>query len=714
MWTPRKNHLGPVRKITSASAFGERIRELSAWDEQGGVLIMSYDIFRTWVHNKETKARGRPLEVEDHVRIKDQLLDGPNIIVADEAHKMKNRAAGISAAASEFRSRSRIALTGSPLANNLVDYYAMVDWIAPGYLGNFVEFKANYVEPIEDGLYVDSTYAERRKCLKKLQVLKENLGPKIDRADISVLEGSLPPKVEFVITVPLTDLQKEAYDMYVNSILAGRSEVGTAKLWSWLAILSLCCNHPACFSDKLLSQSDRPRKQGRKSDDFDSEELPGDESPIQAGLPETMITSQKELFAKIEDLRAPGLSYRAQILDQIICESVRAGDKVLVFSHSLPTLDYIEHMLKLSERSYLRLDGHTPIFSRQAATKNFNQSSSNQQVYLISTRAGGLGLNIPGANRVVIFDFSFSPTWEEQAVGRAYRLGQQKSVYVYRFIAGGTFEQVMYNKAVFKTQLSSRVVDKRNPIRWASKSLKEYLFPSESVKTEDVSEYIGKDPDVLDKIIQRDEHKTIRKIELTETFQREDNDKLTEEEKRDVKEQLNDEILKRNDPEAYYKKLRERQAANSPASTWEAPASYTTPVFDQTHGPIVPAPLIPSDAHANAPPLEPDMSIQSQPNPVSESTAVKVFSGLTHTIILQPSVSGTTVSLTKDPTLPSNQTYSVATATQDNDVDHEISQDHVPSTTTAESEGTVNNTLSSKASSPISSDHVGKTDCKQQ
>ncbi|KAJ9408725.1 hypothetical protein DTO045G8_3673 [Paecilomyces variotii] len=727
MWTPRTNYLGPLRKITSASAFGERIRELSAWDEEGGVLIMSYDIFRTWVHNKETQTRGRPLEFEDHVRIREQLLDGPNIIVADEAHKMKNRTAGISAAASEFRSKSRIALTGSPLANNLVDYYAMVDWIAPGYLGNFVEFKANYVEPIEEGLYADSTYSERRKSLKKLQVLKENLGPKIDRADISVLEGSLPPKVEFVITVPLTDLQKEAYDMYVNSIQAGRSEVGTARLWSWLAILSLCCNHPACFNDKLLTQSDRPRKQGRKSDDFDSEELPGDESPIQAGLSETMIASQRELFAKVDNLRAPGLSYRAEILDQIIRESVRAGDKVLVFSHSLPTLDYIEHMLRQSERRYLRLDGHTPIFSRQAATKNFNQSGSDQQVYLISTRAGGLGLNIPGANRVVIFDFSFSPTWEEQAVGRAYRLGQQKPVYVYRFIAGGTFEEVMYNKAVFKTQLSFRVVDKRNPIRWASKSAKEYLFASKPVKTEDVSGYIGKDPEVLDRIIQRDNHKMIRKIELTETFQREDNDKLTEEEKRDVREELDDEILKRNNPEAYYQKLRERQAAEAalrpPASTWGGPSSYTAPAFGQTQSFVAHAPLTQNDTAHCPPPLEPDMSLlRSQPAPVPGTSTAKLLNPLAHTNLpqghspatLELGASGAAPMSHDDTVRRSTQAHHVATATQNEPESNGIFQNHVPSTATVESDRTANNAESSKASSTASSGYASRINCKQQ
>ncbi|RLL99980.1 hypothetical protein CFD26_107763 [Aspergillus turcosus] len=559
MWTPEESYIGPLRKVTaSMTSISERLREVSDWDKEGGILIMSYDIFRKWIHNKGTQKMGKPLRDDEHANVRKWLLEGPNIIVADEAHKMKNPTSGISRAAVQFRSKSRIALTGSPLANNLTDYFTMVDWIAKGYLGEFPEFKANYVEPIEEGLYVDSTHYERRRSLKKLQVLKEILEPKVNRADITVLEGDLPPKVEFVITVPLTELQRAAYDSYVDSVVQGKLEVGTAKLWSWMAILGLCNNHPACFRDKLLSRANEAQRAGSSMDEM----LPGDEPITQAGIPdsEKLVFEQERLFANVPDMKALNLSHRAHLLDRIISESIKAGDKVLVFSHSIPTLDYVEHVLKVSNRSYRRLDGKTPISTRQAATKSFNKDS-DEKVYLISTRAGGLGLNIPGANRVVIFDFSFNPIWEEQAVGRAYRLGQQKPVFVYRFIAGGTFEEIIYNKAIFKTQLAVRVVDKKNPIRWASKKLNEYLFPAKPVKQHGISEFVGKDPHVLDKIIKEDngEERAIRKIALTETFQREDNDKLTEEERKDVQQELDDERLRRTDPQAYQRLIFERQ-----------------------------------------------------------------------------------------------------------------------------------------------------------
>ncbi|PYI09984.1 hypothetical protein BO78DRAFT_336380 [Aspergillus sclerotiicarbonarius CBS 121057] len=635
MWTPKDSAVGPVNKVTSSASHPERMDTLAHWNEEGGVLLVSYDMFRTWVFNKETTKRPKPLSEKEHENIKKWLLEGARLIVADEAHKMKNPTSAITAAAMQFRSQSRIALTGSPLANNLVDYFTMVNWIAKGYLGEFTEFKANFLEPIEEGLYVDSTYTERRRSLVKLQVLNTILDPKINRADISVLAGSLPPKVEFVITVPLTDVQKAAYNLYVESVLHGTSDVSRVQLMSWLAILGLCCNHPACFRDKLLSRANDAQKLDKTIEGV--EPAPGDEPITQLGLDvDNLVSEQERLFSAVLDMKAPVLSCRAQILDRIVAESVRAGDKVLVFSHSIPTLNYVEHLLKKSGWKYCRLDGQTPIASRQAATKQFNQGSA-ENVYLISTRAGGLGLNIFGANRVILFDFSFSPIWEEQAVGRAYRLGQKKPVFVYRFIAGGTFEENMYNKALFKTQLAFRVVDKKNPVRSAAKSLGDYLFPAKDVPQKDVTEFLGKDPEVLDKIIRIDadaSERLIRKITLTETFQKDDNDKLTEEERNAAQQQLSDERLKRTDPVAYQRLIIERQRtllaqnsldqqAGSYMSPSSAMASYPPqyhaqpqrPQFSQPPQPSAPGPAIPASAHNVGPPaLAPDTSfMQSTP-----------------------------------------------------------------------------------------------------
>ncbi|RAH44738.1 putative SNF2 family helicase/ATPase [Aspergillus brunneoviolaceus CBS 621.78] len=637
LWTPPTVKIGPFYKITSSELLHARLETVQEWYEGGGILILSYDMFRSWIMNRETSKRSKPLPDADHEKVKRWLLDGPNIVIADEAHKMKNSSSAVAVAAMQIKTKSRVALTGSPLANNLTDYYAMVNWIAEGYLGEPREFQAHYVEPIEEGLYVDSTYTERRRSLVRLNVLKEILEPKINRADISVLAGSLPPKVEFVITVPLTDVQQAAYNSYVRSILEGRCDVNRMEILSWLAVLGLCCNHPVCFRDKLQSRFNDAQKIDKRLEGF--EKAPGDEPISQLGLDLTKLQNEQEqIYSAVPNIEAIELSHRARILHKIINESVRVGDKVLVFSHSIPTLNYVEVILSRSGWRYCRLDGQTPVSQRQGAVKRFN-GNSPELIYLISTRAGGLGLNIPGANRVIIFDFTFNPVWEEQAVGRAYRLGQKKPVFVYRFLSGGTFEEVMYNKAVYKTQLAFRVVDKKNPVRWASKKLGEYLFPVKNVPQTDVSEYIGKDPEVLDKILERDarsKESIIRKIGLTETFQKEDNDKLTEEEKREALEVITDERLKREDPAAWQERMREKQRL---ATVIVPYGSYSQPLAQPSSMPIARAPLpyqytysqhpppmpqllpsqsmVPPSAHNSGPPaLGPDLSHFQLPGPM--------------------------------------------------------------------------------------------------
>jgi SNF2 family DNA or RNA helicase len=575
--------------VTASLSMRQRVAETESWAEAGGILILSYDLFRRWMQLDEKQSTQNSLDHKTLEKLQGHLLNVPSIVVADEAHKMKNTASKLALAAAEFKSKSRIALTGSPLANNLRDYFAMVNWIASGYLGNEVAFRANYIEPIEEGLYVESTHYERRRSLKKLQVLKEILDPKINRADISVLKGSLPPKVEFVITVPLTELQKTAYNNYVRLLLTEKSaDVHMATLWAWLGTLGLCCNHPSCFYEKLLNQTKKARQLSEVADEEkqsliekslndESNELDDDklleDTPISSpGLNEVMYNSQEQAFLNVSDLEDPKHSYRSEIFLRIVEESVKAGDKVLCFSHSIPTLNYLEVLLKQCGKQYCRLDGSTPVSSRQKATKEFNRHAS-LEVYLISTRAGGLGLNIFGANRVIIFDFGFNPTWEEQAVARAYRLGQTKPVFVYRFLAGGTFEEIIHNKSVFKSQLAMRVVDKKNVVRWASKSLGDYLFPVKEVKAEDISGFMGKDVHVLDKIIQDDRGSIIRKIALTETFSMEDHDRLTEEERKDVEQELDLERLKRSDPVAYDQRLRAMQLSATTTISTAMPAA---------------------------------------------------------------------------------------------------------------------------------------------
>lgn len=615
MWTPKDHALGPIRKVAQSDPLERRMATVESWDTEGGILILSYFLFSKWVAPELQKKSKTATEMHFPTKLKDQLLKGPRIIVADEAHQMKNKDSNLAQAAARLESKSRIALTGSPLANNLTDYYAMINWISPNYLDELVVFKAKYLEPIEQGLFFDSTYQEQRRSLKKLQVLKQILTPKINRADISVLEGSLPSKTEFVITVPLTEVQKKAYNHYVTSLTDGKMgpQVATTKFLAWLAVLGLCCNHPACFANKLAERAEDQAPKPTSEEPIDPDTFPAEVPLNQLGFNEAMWASQKQLLSDVPDLNDPKHSYRAVLFKKIVEESVRVGDKILCFSQSIPTLDYLETLLHSSGVHFNRLDGKTAVKSRQGAVKDFN-NRDDIKVYLISTKAGGLGLNITGANRVIIFDFNFNPTWEEQAVGRAYRLGQKKPVYIYRFLSGGTYEEVVHNKSIFKTQLAMRVVDKKDVERSATKSLREYLFPVKEAKPEDISEYIGRDGQVLDKILLDKESasSSILNIALTETFRRENNEMLTETEKKEMEQELELELLRMSDPAAYERKMIE-SLRPEPTPVYSS-TNYNTYHFN---GPPLP-PLPPL-------PVRPPFPAQSQPTSAPSPQTTRSF-----------------------------------------------------------------------------------------
>ena len=565
MWAP-KDLLGPIRKITGS----KDISEIQAWAEGEGVCLLSYDLFR-WMINPP---KGKGIATASKEDIEKWLLEEPTLVVADEAHKMKNAKSKLTLAASRFKTKSRIALTGSPLNNHLEEYHTMIDWVASGYLGSITQFKSKYSEPIIQGLYADSNAYERRLCLKKLHVLKKDLEPKVNRADISAIRKDMPPKTEYFLTIPLTDIQRTAYNTYVGHLLkshGGDGAAGRSKLLAWLGDLLLLCNHPSCF-EFVCNQ--RREEHGSRHDTTDESGASGDEavndeptdrlSPMNQDDPfeRRVKVSRSDMTAMeaaastfdgglmFDNINDPALSYRTLIVQQIVQRAAAIGDKTLIFSHSIPSLNYLELMLEQMGILFMRIDGTTKMSQRQQATKAFNKQGSNVNAFLISTKAGGLGLNLQGANRVILFDFNFNPMWEEQAIGRAYRLGQRTAVYVYRFRTGGTFEDVINNKAVFKSQLFSRVVDKKNPERYAKKSVAEYMFDYQEVEKQNYEECLGKDPGVLDSIIV-EQPDIIRNIELTETFQKEDDEALTEEELKLANAELEDEQLKRNDLNAW-------------------------------------------------------------------------------------------------------------------------------------------------------------------
>jgi transcriptional regulator ATRX len=571
IWCPEKLfHVFSLSSEIAAKAL--RLDELYSWRKRGGIMLCGYTMFTRLINGQGSKKEA--FSDAEQKTVLNILLEKPHIIVADEVHSIKSDSSKVSLAAHKFRTQRRIGLTGSPMSNNTTEIFALIDWVAPKFLGNKVEFKAHYQEPIEAGTYFDSHPSDVRRSMKKLAALKQIIAPKLNRADITVLKGSLKSKVEFVLTIPLTEQQKSGYGAYVKEILRGKAgEEGTtitqAKLFGWLSILQLLCNHPIVFRRKLLEPPSNKKTKKTTLNPAEAEVIaststadvvaadssapsstarPARTREGSAGEDDTAYAdahiSQYDinkaivdaLLEVVPDDDSIELSYKTLLVRKIMRLSIAAGDKVLIFSQSIPSLNFLDRMLSSIGASYGRIQGDVAQDRRERVLKQM--ADGKLDVLLISTRAGGLGLNIQQANRVIIFDFAFNPTWEEQAIGRAYRLGQTKPVFVYRFVAGGTFEFALYDKQLFKTGLSSRVVDKKNPQRNANKKPAEWMKPPFDVLQQDISVETGKDEHVMDKIITSQlegQDEFIRSIKTMETLMGESKDEaLTAEEMQEV------------------------------------------------------------------------------------------------------------------------------------------------------------------------------------
>ncbi|KAI1143772.1 P-loop containing nucleoside triphosphate hydrolase protein [Hypoxylon sp. FL0543] len=494
-WAPENHRLLEFFKVDQATPPPKRESNIVAWDERGGVLIIGYALFSDYMNAE---------------RLQRILSEGPNLVVADEAHLLKNPNSNVHLATANFKTHSRIALTGSPLANKVEEYHAMINWVAPNYLSNLRDFRADYANPIKRGLTADSSKSERRMALKMLKVLKEEVAPKVQRVTTTILKHDLPAKKEFVITVPLTEVQRAAYETFIRY---HQDHQGTSA-FATVDLLSVLCAHPAIFKRKLLS---------READSTNASKM--------EILPPQLVSEAMTLLNRMKDVKDHSLSWKILILLLILEECKRIGDTVLLFSQSIPTLDYLESILRGKKISSQRLDGSTATGKRQGMVKDFNKGQAD--VFLISTKAGGVGLNMTGANRVIVFDAKFNPQHELQAVGRAYRIGQKKPVYVYRFVCGGTCEAKMLNMAIWKMQLASRVVDKKNPIPKAENFGTVLHMPKEP-KQEDISAHKGEDG-VLDLVIEK-YGSGIRAVTMMDTFEEEELEDavLTEEDRADA------------------------------------------------------------------------------------------------------------------------------------------------------------------------------------
>ncbi|CAH8484046.1 unnamed protein product [Dicrocoelium dendriticum] len=736
----------------------QRHQIIRQWYEEGGVLLLGYEMFRLLLNQKRmlagtslTKAEMRSMSRRKNKLIcvdlereekrekmwsdfHAALLDpGPQLVICDEGHRIKNSEASISKALKAIRTRRRVVLTGYPLQNNLMEYWCMVDFVRPNYLGTKQEFTNMFQRPIENGQCIDSTSTDRKVMQGRAHVLHDLLSGFVQRRSHAVLKATLPAKTEIVLLIKLSPLQRTLYAAFMRSLNSsgpsGWAQVNTLKTYA------MCCkiwNHP----DILW----RAMEEHKEAMDFDIDDpssgscggrgprqnaanlrltnfqpnssliaspkmtavenpfLRSNESlngsiysnaqslctpfysypslPTQVGFVNTQRssgvmynqTSQTALHSSASSQAAVGAydwaccpelwgshfkpgnvdhSGKIILFLSLLEGCVLAGDKILVFTQSLYTLDLLERILRRlplpepanvgtnrhpllevqressvpngppsdsivdcnhdpsvpssdlfdirntschltasspsiasangghldsesvpreetiaaaanalftlheelnasseSQRRtegthdftlpvddihvtvkseppavetpldlqvmdqeetlrslhyrlashlgapdhptvwtknvhYFRLDGSTTASEREKLINHFNDPKNPAKLFLVSTRAGCLGVNLIGANRVVVFDASWNPCHDCQAVCRVYRYGQRKPCYIYRLVSDNTMEKKIYDRQVTKQGMSDRVVDELNPTQQFTRSQVELLMSFE-------------------------------------------------------------------------------------------------------------------------------------------------------------------------------------------------------------------------------------------
>ncbi|KAF1982515.1 putative DNA excision repair protein [Aulographum hederae CBS 113979] len=386
-----------------------------------------------------------------------------DVVIADECHQIKSRKSEITQAMNDINALCRIGLTGTAIQNNYEELWTLLNWTNPGTFGSLSSWKFSISEPLKAGQAHDADYHQLARARSTAKQLVQNLLPQFFlRRMKTLIADQLPKKSDRVVFCPLTSTQSDAYENYVDSPLieyirtsSDPCDCNSGKKRGWccyelvpgfgrwqlhvfpcMVILQKLANH--------LAQLIPVGTDNRDKQDRDLENL-------RFALPDHWrdLYREKDSILNFANQEFCG---KWKILKKLLAFWHTSGDKVLVFSHSVRLLKMLQ-LLFASTTSYSvsYLDGAMSYEDRQRTVDDFN-ASPDQFVFLISTRAGGVGLNITSANKVVIVDPNWNPSYDLQAQDRAYRIGQTRDVEVFRLVSAGTIEEIMYARQIYKQQ----------------------------------------------------------------------------------------------------------------------------------------------------------------------------------------------------------------------------------------------------------------------
>ncbi|CAD98428.1 SNF2 helicase, partial [Cryptosporidium parvum Iowa II] len=328
-------------------------------------------------------------------------------VIIDEAHRIKNANSKLSQTVRQLNTRFRLLLTGTPLQNSLRELWSLLNFLYPEIFSSSEEFEA---------LFEAQTGEEEQSIIARFHRI---LRPFMLRRVKSEVEIDIPPKKEILLYVPLTNMQRRLYkDLLSKNVDALQEKEGGGKLRLINLAMQLrkACNHPYLF-DGYEDKSVDP-------------------------FGEHVVENSGKMV----------------LMDRLIKKLVSGGSRILIFSQMARVLDILEDYCHMRGFPYCRIDGNTSGDDRDRQISEFNKPNSEKLVFLLSTRAGGLGINLATADIVILYDSDWNPQADLQAMDRAHRIGQKKPVFVFRLCHEHTIEEKIIERANLKLQLDFAII----------------------------------------------------------------------------------------------------------------------------------------------------------------------------------------------------------------------------------------------------------------
>ena len=329
------------------------------------------------------------------------------VIICDEGHKIRNYQSEIAHLVKQLTGDFRLAVSGSPIQNSLIELWSIFDFAIPGLLGALDVFTNEFADPIKIGGYANASSFQVFRAYSAAIALRNLIQPYLLRRLKKDINANLPSKMEQIFFVNLTKAQIDAYNYFSNSSLCRAILNGNGDFFAGIDILRKICNHPFLAYDQ------------KYNDDIEN-------------------------------------SAKLILLHKILPQWKRKGHRALIFSQYKIMLDQVEKLFDILGLSYFRIDGDTASEKRLKIIDRFNNGENF--ACISTTKVGGIGVNLVGADRVVIVDPDWNPSTDNQALERAWRIGQTKDVSVYRLITIGTIEEKIYKKQIYKQFLSNKIL----------------------------------------------------------------------------------------------------------------------------------------------------------------------------------------------------------------------------------------------------------------